>query len=362
MTPNTGKVHDKFKLNGVNYTSQDLKQVALNLIKEGESYEKANGSFLLEWLNDKDYIIVNTSGSTGKPKAIKLKKQVMVNSAIATGAFFNLKPVKRILHCLPSDYIAGKMMLVRALVLGLEVTTIAPKVKLTFDRNINYDFCALIPLQVPDILQQEHNIDTIIIGGSKIPLKVLELIGTSNSKCYETYGMTETITHVALRQLQSNTQQVQQYFTALPNVSFRENANSCLVIDAPKINDELVETNDIVRLKSKTQFKLLGRFDNVINSGGKKIHPEVVESKLQSIINDRFLIASEKDETLGEKVILIIESKEGNLEQVLTTIRKLDGLDKHEMPKEVYYTSYFDETPTGKINRSKTIKRVLTSV
>ena len=135
MTPKYYKVHNRFKLNGNHYNSEELNEVAYSLIKEGEAYEKVTGNFLLDWFNEKEYIEVNTSGSTGKPKSIKLRKQAMVNSAIATGNFFGLKPGYTALHCLPNHYIAGKMMLVRALVLGLAIDLVQPSAHPLFSRT-----------------------------------------------------------------------------------------------------------------------------------------------------------------------------------------------------------------------------------
>ena len=133
MTPKYNKVHNRFKLNGLHYNHEDLKEVAYSLIKEGEAYEKVTGNFLIDWLNDHDYLFVNTSGATGEPKRIRLKKQAMVNSAIATGDYFGLEPGDSALDCLPSHYIAGKMMLVRAMILGLEIDHVEPSAHPLFD-------------------------------------------------------------------------------------------------------------------------------------------------------------------------------------------------------------------------------------
>ncbi|MCA0133210.1 AMP-binding protein [Winogradskyella alexanderae] len=359
MTPSYTKIHNRFKLNGLHFNREELKEVAYSFIKEGEDYEKASGNFLIDWLNDNDYLYVNTSGSTGKPKAIKLLKQTMVNSAIATGDYFGLEPGDTALDCLPSHYIAGKMMLVRAMILGLEIDHVEPSAHPIFDYEKNYDFCAMIPLQLKHTINYTHNIKTIIVGGSIITKPLLEQISHSTSKFYETYGMTETVTHVAVRQLKSKNGKGEQFFKALPNISFDKDERNCLIINASNLVEEALVTNDIVDLKSDTSFRLLGRYDNVINSGGIKLFPEQIENKLQPVIDERFILAGEEDGTLGEKLILIIESPRDTKESIFNRIKQLKGLTKYEVPKEIYVVDRFVETVNGKVQRSKTIAKAI---
>ncbi|NNE31836.1 MAG: AMP-binding protein [Winogradskyella sp.] len=359
MTPTYNKVHNRFKFNGLHFNFEDLKEVAYSLIKEGEVYEKATGNFLIDWLSDKDYLFVNTSGSTGIPKTIKLKKQAMVNSAIATGDFFGLRPGDSALHCLPSYYIAGKMMFVRALVLGLELDFVEPSAQPIFDYEKSYDFCAMVPLQLKHTVNYTHNIKTIIVGGSIITKLLCEKIKHSKSRFFETYGMTETLTHVAVRQLASVANPGQPYFNALPNVTFQQDERGCLIIHAPKLVKDALVTNDMVDLKSETSFKLIGRYDNVVNSGGVKLFPEQIEEKLQATIATRFILASEPDIALGEKLILILENPSDSTEAILNKINQLKALDKFEIPKKIYTIEKFPETNTGKIQRKKTVKAVI---
>lgn len=327
--------------------------------KGGEAYEKVTGNFLIDWLNNNDYLYVNTSGSTGQPKAIKLKKQAMVNSAIATGDFFGLEPGNTAIDCLPSHYIAGKMMLVRAMILGLEIDCVEPSAHPIFDYEKHYDFCAMIPLQLKHTIDYTQNIDTIIVGGSKVTKPLLERIKGCPSKFYETYGMTETVTHVAVRQLESKVSKGDALFRALPNVSFSQDERNCLIINASRLVKEAVVTNDIVDLKSKTSFKLLGRYDNVINSGGVKLFPEQIEDKLQPVIDERFIVAGEEDATLGEKLILIVENSRDTVESIQNRIKHLKDLTKFEVPKKIYIIDKFAETVNGKIKRNKTIEKAL---
>lgn len=359
MTPTYNKVHNRFKFNGLHFSHEDLKEVAYSLIKEGEAYEKVTGNFLIDWLNNKNYLFVATSGSTGQPKELKLMKQAMVNSAIATGNFFGLEPGNKALHCLPSHFIAGKMMFVRAMILGLELDLVEPSSHPIYDYEKHYDFCAMIPLQLKHTIGYIHNMKTIIVGGSKVTKPLLEKIKECKPKFYETYGMTETVTHVAVRSLESKSNKKENLFKALENVSFAQDNRSCLVIHAPKLVENALLTNDIVDLKSETSFELLGRFDNVVNSGGVKLFPEQIEDKLQLAISHRFIVAGEEDATLGEKLILIIEKLSNSTDEILKTIQELKTLDKFEIPKKIYSVEKFSETVNGKIQRKKTIEAVL---
>lgn len=359
MTPNFNKVHNRFKFNGHHFSHEELKEVAYSLVKEGKPYERVTGDFLLDWLNTDDFLYVKTSGSTGTPKNVKLQKQAMVNSAIATGDFFGLEPGNKAIDCLPSHYIAGKMMLVRAMILGLEIDCVEPSTHPIFDYETAYDFCAMIPLQLKHTINYTHNIKTIIIGGSKLTKPLLERIARSKSRFFETYGMTETVTHVAVKRLKSKVHQGEDVFRALPEVSFTQDDRDCLVIHAPNLVDEDLITNDIVDLKSDQSFKWLGRFDNVVNSGGVKLFPEQIEDKLQAMIDERFIVASEPDDTLGERLILIIENPRDSVNSFKKRIQLITSLTKYEVPKKIYTSDKFVETVNGKIQREKTIQSVL---
>lgn len=340
-------VHNRFKLNGYHLNYDDMCRVAYSFIKEGDEYEKHIGEFLLEWLDDDLDIEVQTSGTTGKPKVIRLKKLAMIQSAIATGDFFSLEPGDKALLCLSAKYIAGKMMLVRAMILGLEldITTVDSKPLKYNDKQ--YDFAAMVPIQVENSLKKLQNIKKVIIGGATLSQSLIEkLKKLKKTKTYETYGMTETITHVAVRKIGDAT------FKTLPNINISKDERDCLVIDAPKIMEDKVITNDVVDVVNENEFLWLGRFDNVINSGGIKLFPEQIEAKLQDLISDRFFIAGEKDEKLGEKVILVVESNKKDTDSSI-----FDVLEKFEKPKAIYFVPKFIETKTGKINRLKTVEK-----
>ena len=359
MTPSFDKVHKRFKYNGLHFSHRDLKEVAYSLVKEGEPHERGTGDFLLDWLDDKDHLLVKTSGSTGIPKDIKLMKQAMVNSAIATGDFFKLEPGDKAIGCLPSHFIAGKMMLVRAMILGLEIDVVEPTARPFFNYNTHYQFCAMTPLQVSNTLDQLLNIDTIIIGGSKVTKALGNQLSKRPNQFFETYGMTETITHVAVKQLKSIDCEGQDYFHALPNVTFDKDSRGCLLIHAPKLIEAVVVTNDIIDLKNKQAFKWIGRFDNVVNSAGIKLYPEQIEDKLQHLITERYMVAGIENRDLGEQLVLVVENTNLDKKELLNKMEKNKDLSKFEVPKLILTLDKFEETINGKVQRRKTLTAAL---
>lgn len=325
-----------------------IKRIAFSYIKEGEVHEQSIFKFLLSWVDDKDYIEVQTSGTTGKPKVIKIKKQFVVSSALATGDYLKLKPGDSSLLCLSADYIAGKLMIVRALILGLELDAVEPSNNPLKSIDRKYDFVAMVPLQVEQSISQLGQIKTLIIGGSSINQKLKEKLQNSSTNIFETYGMTETVSHIAMKRIEAH------HFEALPNVVFSIDNRNCLVIDAPKVASSTLITNDIVELISNKEFVWKGRFDNVINSGGIKIFPETIEAQLQDKIENRFFIYSQPDEVLGEKVVLIVESEK----EIIFPESFFEGLSKYEKPKKTYFVSQFVETATAKVNRRATFEKI----
>ena len=351
-------IHKDFHLNGINYSRKELQEVAYSLVKEGEDFEKSIGDFLLDWLNDKSTVQVQTSGSTGKPKKIELWKSHMVNSAKATGVFFGLAPGSSALLCLSADFIAGKMMLVRAIILGLHLDYVEPSSNPLEQHSKTFDFCAMVPLQVENALNKQDQIKTLIVGGAPVAFTLKELmIGkVENSEIFETYGMTETITHVAVKKIHPPESE-KQYFKALPEVKISTDNRHCLVIDAPKISNAIITTNDVVNLISDSEFELLGRYDNVINSGGFKLFPEHIEAKLTPLIKQRFFVVGLPDEKLGQKSVLIVEG-DIDAEKLFREIKLLDTLSKFEVPKEIRTTLQFQETENGKIRRNDTLRAI----
>ena len=340
-------VHNLFKLNGFHLNRNDLCRVAYSFIKEGEEFEKSVGDFILDWFDNKSYVEMNTSGTTGTPKLIRVDKQAMVNSAIATGDFFDLKPGDRALHCLPTKFIAGKMMFVRSFILGLDIDFVAPSSHPMLHNDTKYDFVAMVPLQAQNSLSALKNVKKMIIGGAKMSKTLEKGLSKLKTEVYETYGMTETITHIAAKKIG------EKAFSILPNIKISKDDRNCLVINAFKISNDSILTNDLVELVGENQFVFLGRIDNVINSGGIKLIPEKIEDKLSDKINSRFFVTGKQDAVLGEKLVIVIEGEQQILDDSI-----FDGLDKYEKPKEVFYVSKFSETESGKIKRKEIIESI----
>ncbi|OCB78662.1 AMP-binding protein [Flavobacterium crassostreae] len=340
------EVHTSFKLNGLQLDKNELRRVAYSLIKEGDATEKAMGDFILDWFDNKHYIELQTSGTTGAPKRIRMEKQKMVNSALATAAFFELHPGDKALCCLPATYIAGKMMLVRSFVLGLEMDLVVPNATPLAHNKKHYDFVAMVPLQVQNSLEGLDKVKKLIIGGTKVSSDLeKKLVNLKNTSVYETYGMTETITHIAAKKIGEKALRV------LPGVQISQNESNCLVITAPKISDQPISTQDVVTLLDDKQFVFLGRADNLVNSGGIKLIPEQIEAKLAAVLHSKFFVAGIADPILGEKLVLVIEGKK---QKINTAI--FDVLDKYEIPKEILFVAKFLETENGKLKRKQTIE------
>jgi O-succinylbenzoic acid--CoA ligase len=340
-------VHNLFKLNGFHLDKQDLCRVSYCLIKEGDEFEKSIGDFMLDWFDDKSYIDLQTSGTTGDPKIIRTDKQTMVNSALATGDFFELSPGDKALYCLPTKYIAGKMMLVRSFILGLDIDFVAPNSTPLAKNDVKYDFVAMVPLQAQNSLSGLKNVKKMIVGGAKMSKSLEKSLLKVKTEVYETYGMTETITHIAAKKVGDKA------FSLLPNIHISQNDKNCLVIDAQKISLEPIVTNDLVEIINGNQFVFLGRIDNVINSGGIKLIPEQIEEKLSNEIHSRFFVGGIPDSVLGEKLILVIEGKKQALDEI-----NFEMLDKYEKPKEVFYVSKFMETENGKVKRKEILQSI----
>jgi O-succinylbenzoic acid--CoA ligase len=340
--------HSSFKLEGVFYDKTGLSYLAERLMSEGESYQVSLGHFILQWIDLSPEINLQTSGSTGTPKTILMSKQAMVNSAIATGNYFKLKPGDSALSCLPFEYIAAKMMFVRAYVLGLEMDCVNPSSKPLKALKRSYDFCAMVPLQLENSIEYLHHIKTIIVGGAKVSKGLISKLVNSASAIYETFGMTETLSHIAVKNISIS----KDVFEVLPSVSIGVDTRNCLFIKAPHIVSTLIQTNDVVNLTSKTTFEWIGRYDTIINSGGIKIAPEQLEHQLEGFIKERFFIASQKNNSLGEIVIIVIERS------IPYKNLSFDALEPIKRPKHTYYVDAIKETVSGKIKRQETLDLV----
>lgn len=343
------KKYDSIKLNGVVRQGEELRVFCTDeLAKPNNSeWQQAIYHFILEWLSPDEFIVAHTSGSTGEPKEIRLLKKHMVASAQKTIAFFELSADKAALLCLSANYIAGKMMLVRAMVGGFNLLLAEPIGAPFKQVDEHIDFVAMVPLQVFNSLNDfGHKVKNVIIGGGAVLPELSKKLQGLSTRFFETYGMTETVSHVAVRMVGEK----KAFFKAMPNVFFEMDSRGCLVINAPDISDEVIITNDLVELVGENKFYFLGRYDNVINSGGVKIIPEEVERKLSNVVEVPFFISAVPDEKLGEKVVLVVEK----ISEMRLNLSELSAfLSPYQKPKAIISIEQFPITESGKIKRAE---------
>ena len=320
-----------------------------------DEVKKSVEDFILAWFNDDASISTFTSGSTGKPKSIKLLKSKMIESAMQTGEFLGLKEKQSALLCLSPETIAGKMMIVRAIALHLDLYVGAINSHPFQNLAVEIDFVAMIPLQLSNSLdtnpEKLTQIKNIIIGGGIISPTLITKLKDNKLTVFHTYGMTETISHIAMRKVGVI---YEDSYTALGETIFSE-LDGQLVIHSPILEYGSITTNDNVQIIDNKHFKYKGRTDFVINSGGVKIHPEELENKLYEVISQPFFISSLPDEYFGEKVVLIIEYS-GTI--ILTDLNLKELLKPYEQVKKIYCISQFIRTESGKINRLETVRKL----
>ena len=320
-----------------------------------DEVKKSVEDFILAWFNDDAYISTFTSGSTGKPKSIKLLKSKMIESAKQTGEFLSLKKNQSALLCLSPETIAGKMMIVRAIFFHLNLYVVAINSQPFQNLDVEIDFVAMIPLQLSNSLDSNPEkltrIKNIIIGGGIIPPTLITKLKNNKLTVFHTYGMTETISHIAMRKVGLI---YEDSYTALGETIFSE-VDGQLVIHSPILETRSITTNDNVQIIDNKHFIYKGRVDFVINSGGVKMHPEELENKLYAVISKPFFITSLPDEYFGEKVILIIEYA-GTI--ILSDLNLKEVLKPYEHPKEIYCIPQFVRTESGKINRLETTQKI----
>lgn len=347
--------------------------------------------FFSEWNNDSDRVLVHTSGSTGKPKPMMVEKERMLNSARITCDFLGLKPGDSALLCMSLDYIAGKMVVVRSIERHLHLISVSPSghplkdidLKDVNGKDVNGEitFAAMVPmqvyntLQVPEERERLTHIRHLIIGGGAIDASLEKELQAlpGNIAIWSTYGMTETLSHIALRRI--NGAEASEWYQPFDSVKISQTEEGCLVIDAPLLCAETLATNDIVEIESyiynkvenhnkveKTRFRIKGRKDNVICSGGIKIQIEEVEEFLKPHLEKPFMLAKKKDEKFGEIAVLLTEDED--LKKVEATIRRLlsgksddsnksseSKSHKYWIPREYLHVDHLPLTETGKPKR-----------
>ncbi|MBP0612698.1 AMP-binding protein [Chryseobacterium sp. cx-311] len=333
----------------------DFNAFTINNLYPDTDFEKNVVSFITEWHSPAKTVKVQTSGSTGVPKVLDVEKKRMRHSAMMTCNFLGLQVGDSALVCLPVEYISGKMMILRALERKLRLHVVNPSSKPLQDWNLPVDFCAMSPLQVENSLDKIHLIKNLIIGGAQVSESLKHKISknipeSSTSRIFETYGMSETLSHIGLKQVYPK---AEEYFTVMGGVKISQDARGCLEITAPSLSPSVLHTNDVVELQGN-RFKFVGRADNIINSGGLKIQPEQVESILRQYLDADAVVGGVPDILLGQKLVVVVEGENtseirSGLIEAFKGIRT--ALSKNHVPKDVMFLSTFPRLPNGKINR-----------
>jgi len=318
--------------------------------------------FLNQWHDGSSTVEVHTSGSTGTPKVMRVEKQRMLASARATCDFLGLQPGDTALLCMSVDYIAGKMMVVRSIERDMKLLVVEPSShplampEIADEMGKNVDFAAMVPMQVYNSLlvprerEMLANIRHIIIGGGPLDTSLEQELGGLGNAIWHSYGMTETLSHIALRRV--NGSDATPWFTPMPGVTLSVNDNHCLVIDAPHLCPERLVTRDVVEMMEKDgiqHFKVLGRIDNVIITGGVKVHIEQVEKALSPFLPCPFIITKCPDARFGEVVVMLLQ---GTADDEAVARQAIETLDRYSRPKHIMLTPELPMTPNGKPARS----------
>lgn len=340
-------------INGKAYELSSLK-VYISTV-DLPDYDRHILSFVDSWLSGLKEFVLQTSGSTGTPKTILTPRNLLEYSALNTVRYLQLNRGDKCLICLNTDFIAGKMMLVRSILAGLDMYVVAPHLSPFEIYPQDFDFTAVVPLQLekwlkePLYVQRLQRFKKIIIGGAA-------LSATLKSKCielaadiYETYGMTETLSHIALKNIKKETYFKSVYQDLLIDIDER----SCLKIKGKITQDRWLQTNDLVQLIGDGSFEFVGRADFIINSGGLKINPLEVEEAIGLRYPDlgSLVVSAFPDDRLGEALALVLEAE-------TTPVLDFSFLDKYKRPKHVFNLKKFPMTNSGKIDR-KQIKKII---
>ena len=304
------------------------------------------------WESGKDKITVHTSGSTGNPKKINIYKNQMIESAKNTLRYFDINNNSTFLNCLPVKYIGGKMMLIRAILSKSKIVLYKPSVNPINKLDIEIDFMALSPLQLNYLLEKKHIFNKIklaIIGGGLVSENLISKTQNITTNCFQTFGMTETISHIAVRSLKNCSDKTP--YKCLEDIKVGANKKKQLIINSKKLNIENLVTNDKVKILNNKEFQFLNRTDTIINSGGLKINPQEVEKKiLKSLGNNNFFIDKIKSDKFGDEIILIA-LKKIKIDLLIQSIMFLK--DKKIQPKKIYIVDKFIFNDNQKIDKLK---------
>lgn len=341
------RIHPRFSYNGI--SAQEITSFIQGTFAE---WERPAILFMRDWLNAEETIEVQTSGSTGEPTVWQARKSAMESSASMTANFFRRHSGTSALLVLPATYIAGKMMLVRAMTQGWSLTSIMPSAQPLSMLKQPFDFAAFTPMQLAaldvDQLKRLAQFGPVIVGGAALPDALRERLASYCDNVFETYGMAETLSHVAIRKVSS----LLMPFVALEGVQLSVDAEQRLQISAPHIHPEILQTQDVVQLLSASEFYYKGRYDRVINSGGVKLFAEVIEKKLEPILNRPYHVTSLPDDILGRRLVLYIES-ESPIDEAELKERMSAALERYEVPKQIIVVQSLERTSSGKIKQIK---------
>lgn len=339
-------------IENIPYSNWEIEMVRMNIPADNRSFRQDLFSFLSEWFDSGKTILVHTSGSTGKPKELYVTKENMMESACLTCSFLGLQQEDTALLCMPLKYIAGKMVVVRALVAGMNLLPITPSGHPLKDIKEAPTFAAMIPMQVYNSLQVPEEkavlqqIRHLIIGGGAIDKQLAQGLKDFPNAVWSTYGMTETLSHIALRRL--NGPEASDWYIPFKGIRVCLSKEDTLIIHAPQICEEELVTNDIAEINDQKQFRILGRKDNTINSGGVKIQIEQVEAILKELLFQPFLITSAPDAKFGEIVVLLVEGQlPDNIEKTCA-----EALPPYWQPKRFIPIFKLPLTETGKPDRA----------
>lgn len=351
--------HADFKINGLDFETIRANEKA-NRSQPSNAFLQQVVDLAAKLSDESSLVQVQSSGSTGAPKIFSLDRQELMASADLTIERFNLTPLSRVLLCLPITAISGFMMLVRAMRGGLDLYVTEPNsVPLAhFETKPDgfFDFVALTPYQLSHSLNHLNKAKTLLVGGAPLAKKQLSAIPENlNLTIVESYGMTETLSHVALR----NRFPIEApYFSAIGPIKFSLGDAQNLIIHAPHLKQSPLITSDRVQLISETQFSYLGRVDHAINSGGIKFFPEQIEQKIQHLLAENFFVAGCSHETLGQQITLFIEGDDLNRANEVHQLLDQVNWKTYEKPKKVWVLKQFSYTPTHKIDRVKTLTQL----
>ena len=343
-------------IDGCTYTADDCRERLYEdfcRLHGTDSFHARLAEFLQEWFDLSDTVCVHTSGSTGTPKELRVEKRRMMASAMMTVDFLGLQKGDTALLCMPLQYIAGKMVVVRSLVAGLNLLPVTPSGHPLKDLPEAPVFAAMIPMQVFNALQVPaeqallKDVRQLIIGGGSIDASLGEALKTFPHAVWSTYGMTETLSHIAMRRL--NGPEASEWYTPFSGVNTSLGPDGNLVIHAPAVNPDELPTNDLAKFDAQGRFRILGRRDNIVNTGGVKVQIEQVEDALRPRLPFPFAITSVPDAKFGERIVLLVENARTD-DPLLS--QAIAALPPYWRPKQVFCVPQLPQTGTGKPDRA----------